>query len=115
MVTRLSHPLEKYKAIETSPQFFGLQQIRWPPTNIADTPQEALSRLFMLPGAHYRYPLFAWKFAVAPAGIGFLNSRALGRAYDGNLSVGASRTNLDDGYLMRFELSGNRHRLQFEA
>jgi len=105
--------IAEFKAIETSTAFFGLQQIRWPPTNIADTPQEALSRLFMLPGAHYRDPLFAWKFAVAPAGIGFLNSRALGRAYDGNLFVGASRTNLDDGYLMRFELSGNRRRLQF--
>jgi glucose/arabinose dehydrogenase len=105
--------IAEFKAIETSPAFFGLQQIRWPPTNIADTPQEALSRLFMLPGAHYRDPLFAWKFAVAPAGIGFLDSRALGRAYDGNLFVGASRTTLDDGYLMRFELSGNRRRLQF--
>jgi glucose/arabinose dehydrogenase len=105
--------IAEFKAIETSPEFFGLQQIRWPPTNIADTPQEALSRLFMLRGAHYRDPLFAWKFAVAPAGIGFLNSRALGREYDGNLIVGAARTTLDDGYLMRFELSGNRRRLQF--
>jgi len=105
--------IAEFKAIETSTAFFGLQQIRWPPTNIADTPQEALSRLFMLPGAHYRDPLFAWKFAVAPAGIGFLNSRALGREYDGNLFVGAARTNLDDGYLMRFELSGNRRRLRF--
>jgi hypothetical protein len=26
---------------------------RWPPTNIANTPEEALSRLFMLPGARY--------------------------------------------------------------
>jgi hypothetical protein len=105
--------IAEFKAIETSPAFFGLQQIRWPPTNIADTPQEALSRLFMLPGAHYRDPQFAWKFAVAPAGIGFLNSRALGRKYDGSLFVGAARTTLDNGYLMRFELSGNRRRLQF--
>ena len=50
----------QFKAIETTmgptndpfaPNgYFGLQQIRWLPTNIADTPQEALSRLFMLPG-----------------------------------------------------------------
>src|SRR3989442_16031916 len=99
--------------METGPGSWGLQQVGGPPTNTADTPKEALSRLFMLPGAHSRDPLFAWKFAVAPAGIGFLNSRALGRAYDGNLFVGAARTNLDDGYLMRFELSGNRRRLKF--
>ena len=30
--------IAQFKEIETSPQFFGLQQIRWPPTNIADTP-----------------------------------------------------------------------------
>ena len=42
--------IAQYKQIETT---FGtppaLQQLRWPPTNIADTPSQALSRLFMLP------------------------------------------------------------------
>ena len=56
----------QYKEIETSPAFFGLQQIRWPPTNIADSPHEGLERLFMLPGAHYSRPEMAWKFEVAP-------------------------------------------------
>ena len=60
--------------------YFGLQQIRWPPTNIADTPEEALARLFMLPGAHYSDPELSWKFEVAPGGIGFLDSRGLGAA-----------------------------------
>lgn len=44
-------PLERiaqYKAIETTPPFVGLQQNRWPPTNIADTPQQALARMFMV-------------------------------------------------------------------
>jgi glucose/arabinose dehydrogenase len=103
----------EFKAIETSPQFFGLQQIRWPPTNIADTAAEALSRLVMPPGAHYRDPLFSWKYAVAPAAIGFLNSRALGREYAGDLFVGASRPTLLNGYLMRFNLSESRRRLAF--
>ncbi len=40
--------LAQFKGIETSPEFFGLQQIRWPPTNIADTSDEALARLFMV-------------------------------------------------------------------
>jgi aldose sugar dehydrogenase len=40
--------LSEFKAIETSSNFFGLQQIRWSPTNIADSAHEALSRLFMV-------------------------------------------------------------------
>ena len=38
--------LGQYKAIETSSNFFGLQQLRWPPTRIADSQEEALARLF---------------------------------------------------------------------
>jgi glucose/arabinose dehydrogenase len=101
----------QFKAIETSPTFFGLQQVRWSPENIANTPAEALSRLFMIPGAQYSDPEFSWKFAVAPAAIGFLNSRALGPQYAGDLFVGASRPTLDDGYLFRFNLTGNRRKI----
>jgi glucose/arabinose dehydrogenase len=101
----------EFKAIETTPAFAGLQQVRWPPTNIANTPEEALSRLFMLPGAHYNDPEFSWKFAVAPAGIGFLTGRALGSQYDGDLFVAASRTTLDNGYLFHFNLTGNRRKI----
>ena len=71
----------EFKMIESTPPFVGLQQIRWPPANIADTPAEALSRLFMLRGAHYRDPQFSWKYAIAPAAIGFHTGRALGRQY----------------------------------
>jgi glucose/arabinose dehydrogenase len=38
--------IAQFKEIETSTNFFGLQQIRWSPTNIADTAEEAISRLF---------------------------------------------------------------------
>src|SRR5262245_11296489 len=38
--------IEQFKEIETSSNFFGLQQIRWSPTNIADSAQEALERMF---------------------------------------------------------------------
>ena len=103
----------EFKAIETSPAFLGLQQLRWPPSNIADSPQEALSRLFMLEGAHYRDPLFSWKFAIAPAAIGFHTGRGLGREYEGDLFMGASRPTLDAGYLMRFQLDENRRRFDF--
>ncbi len=61
----------QYREIETT--FFAppstapaLQQLRWPPMNIAGTPDEALSRLFMLPGATYSDPEFSWKWEVAP-------------------------------------------------
>jgi glucose/arabinose dehydrogenase len=103
--------IAEFKAIETNPAFFGLQQIRWPPTNIADTPEEAVSRLFMLPGAHYSPPEFSWKFEVAPAGIGFLNSRALGPQFEGDLFVGAARTTLLGGQLFHFNLTGNRRKI----
>ena len=103
----------QFKEIETSVQFFGLQQIRWDPTNIADTPAEAFRRLVLPPGAHYRDPAFSWKFAIAPAAIGFLDSRRLGRQYEGDLFVGASVPVLREGYLMRFDLSRNRRQLAF--
>jgi aldose sugar dehydrogenase len=107
----------QFKAIETDPTvpqpfapngYFGLQQIRWPPTNIADTPEEALSRLFMLPGAQFSDPELSWKFEVAPGGIGFLDSKALGRKYDRDLFMGGARDLLEGGHLFRIELSGNR-------
>jgi len=100
-----------FKSIETTLGGQNLQQLRWPPTNLANTPEEALSRLFMLPGAHYSDPEFSWKYAVAPGGIGFLNGRALGPQYDGDLFVGAARTTLEGGYLFRFNLTGNRQKI----
>jgi aldose sugar dehydrogenase len=104
-------PVERvadYKAIETSQSFFGLQQNRWPPTLIADTPQEALEALFMLPGAHYADPVLSWRFVIEPAGFGFLNSQALGPQYQGSLFVGGARDFIMDGHLFRLKLTGNR-------
>jgi glucose/arabinose dehydrogenase len=109
-----SERVPQYKAIETSEQFFGLQQVRWPPTLIADTPREALSRLFMLPGAHFSDPEFSWKFEVAPGGIGFMNGRGLGPQYHGDLFVGGARDFLEGGHLFRFNLTGNRRRIAVE-
>jgi glucose/arabinose dehydrogenase len=111
--------IAQYKAIETTSgtdpcgggPYFGLQQIRWPPTLIADTPAEALSRLFMLPGAVYRDPQFSWKFEVAPAGIGFMKGRALGAQYEGDLFMGAARPLLEGGHLFHFKLTGNGRRI----
>ena len=102
-----------FKGIETSPRYFGLQQVRWPPTRIAHTPGEALNRLFMLPGAHYSDPLLTWKFAVDPAGIGFVVGEKLGEEYEGNLIVGFARDFLLGGHLFRLTLSDDRLDLVF--
>ena len=100
--------LDQFKTIETTPPFVGLQQARWPPSNIADTPAEALSRLFMLRGATYSDPQFSWKFEVAPGGMNFLRGRALGPQFEDDLFMGAATPNLVGGYLFHFNLTGNR-------
>ena len=100
--------IAQYKAIETMFGGMNLQQLRWPPTNIADTPDEALARLFMLPGAQYSDPEFSWKWEVAPGGIGFVEGRGLGARFDGDLFMGAATPNLVGGYLFHFELRATR-------
>ena len=101
----------EFKDIETTPPFVGLQQARWPPSNIADTPEEALARLFMLPGATYSDPQFSWKFEVAPGGMNFLRGRALGPQFENDLFMGAATPNLAGGYLFHFNLTGNRRNI----
>jgi aldose sugar dehydrogenase len=88
--------------------YFGLQQTRWLPTNIADTPEQALARLFVLPGSFFSDPELSWKFEVGPGGIGFLDSNDLGREYEDDLFMGGSRNFLEGGHLFRFNLTRNR-------
>ena len=104
-----------YKEIETSPVYFGLQQIRWPPTLIADSPEEARRRLFNLPGSRYTDPLLNWKFAVDPAGFGFIEGRELGRDLEGDLLVGGATSLLFDGHLYRFKLTRDRRDLDLRS
>jgi glucose/arabinose dehydrogenase len=109
--------IAQFKQIElTLPPSGGLpgaelQQLRWPASNLADTPAEALSRLFVLPGSRYSDPEFSWKFAVPPAGIGFLAGRALGPQYENDLFAGAATPLTAGGYLFRFNLTGNRQKI----
>jgi aldose sugar dehydrogenase len=103
--------IAQYKEIETTFGPQALQQLRWPPTNIADTPQEALSRLFMLPGAKYIDPAFSWKWEVAPGGMGFVNGTALGTQFQNDLFMGAATPALEGGYLFHFNLTGNRQKI----
>ena len=101
----------EFKAIELALAPFDLQQQRWAPREIADTPDQARARLFMLQGATYVDPKFSWKYAIAPGGIGFLRGNGLGAEYANDLFAGASRLTLDNGYLLRFDLSSNRQEI----
>jgi aldose sugar dehydrogenase len=100
--------IDQYKEIETTFGRQDLQQLRWPPTNIADTPEEALSRLFMLPGATYQDPEFSWKWEIAPGGIGFVEGRGLGPQFENDLFMGAAIPAMEGGFLFHFNLTGNR-------
>ena len=103
----------EFKSIEMTYAAANLQQIRWPPSNIADTPQQAVSRMYMLPGAQYVDPEFSWKYALAPSPIGFVKGRGLGPQFEGDLFVGASRTTLLNGFLFRFKLTADRQHFSF--
>lgn len=105
--------VDQFKSIEVSYGNGTLQQLRWSPTNIADTPQLALSRMYMLPGASYRDPEFSWKYAVAPSPLGFVKGRGLGPQFEGDMFVGGSRTTLENGYLFRFKLTPDRQHFEF--
>lgn len=103
----------EFKAMETT---FGngtlFSDARWTPANIADTPEEALARLFMLPGAHYSDPEFSWKWAVPPGAIGFAGpGTALGPQFRGDLFMGGATGGLQGGHLFHFNLTGNRRKI----
>jgi uncharacterized protein (TIGR03118 family) len=101
-----------FSAIDPTTFIPALQQVRWPPTLIANSPGQAMERLFVLPGSHFDGPEFSWRWAVAPAGIGFAGT-GLGSQHAGNLFVGASRTFLDGGYLFEFKFDASRRHFAF--
>jgi aldose sugar dehydrogenase len=63
------------------------------------------------PVSRYHDPEFSWKFEIAPAGLGFISSRALGPQYQGDMILGAATPNLASGQLFRFNLTGNRQKI----
>jgi aldose sugar dehydrogenase len=105
--------IDEFRSIESTYGAGNLQQLRWPPSNTAPTPQQALSRMYMLNGAQYVDPEFSWKYALAPSPIGFVKGRGLGPQFEGDLFVGASRTTLLNGFLFRFKLTGDRQHFSF--
>jgi glucose/arabinose dehydrogenase len=105
--------VDEFRSIEMSYGAGNLQQLRWPPSNTATTAQQALARMFLLPGAQYSDPEFSWKYALAPSPIGFVKGRGLGPQFEGDLFVGASRTTLLNGFLFRFKLTADRQHFSF--
>jgi glucose/arabinose dehydrogenase len=93
----------------------GLQQLRFPATAIADTPEEARERLFRVPGSRPRDPEFSWKQVVPPAALGFIDGDGLGRRYDGDLIVGSAVARpANQGHLYRFRLNARRTQFRFD-
>jgi len=103
----------QFKQIESTYGSGDLQQLRWPPSLIADTPAAALARLYMLPGAHYNDPEFSWKYAIPASPLGFVQGRGLGPQFEGDMFVGAARTFLVGGFLFRFKLTPDRLHFAF--
>lgn len=107
-----------FKAIETSAAFVagGLQQRRWPPSLIADTPEQALARLFVLPGSRYADPQLSWRYELSPTAVGFA-SGTLGAQYAGDMFVGGAlgppAPNFAGGYLFRLRLTPDRRDFVF--
>jgi glucose/arabinose dehydrogenase len=104
------HP--EFKGIETTMFAGNLQQLRYPPTRLADTANGARARMVMLPGATYEDPQFSWRYDVGPAGTAFVRGDALGAEYDGSLWIGSARsyapTATTGGSLYRLRLSPDR-------
>jgi glucose/arabinose dehydrogenase len=112
------HRFFDFKDIEVN-QFGGsLQQARFPPTRLANSPGDARTNLFMLPGAKYSDPELSWKYESGPAGTTFVRGRALGVEYDGTLWIGSARAFSQvggtGGSLFRLKLSRDRKKIDVE-
>jgi Glucose / Sorbosone dehydrogenase len=109
------HRFFDYKDIEVN-QFGGaLQQARFPPTRLADSPGQAHTELFMLPGAKYVDPELSWKYESGPAGTTFVVGSALGAENDGTLWIGSARSFQQvggtGGALYRLRLNNSRRKV----
>jgi glucose/arabinose dehydrogenase len=99
----LPERFEDYKEIEVG-TVDGLDNPEYPPTFLAESADEALERLFELPGSEYRSPVFVWRFPVALTALTFVPDEGLGADFEGDLLVGAGLS----GSLLRFDLNKDR-------
>jgi glucose/arabinose dehydrogenase len=101
--------IAEFKDIEVNEFGQTLQQLRYPPSRIADSEAEARARMLNLPGSQYSDPEFSWKYAVPPTALAFLDT-SLGRDYARDLIVGNGA-----GQLMQFQLNGSRTGFRFDS
>jgi aldose sugar dehydrogenase len=110
----------QYKQIEVGVGFgangpAGLQQMRFLPSSIADTPDLGIDRVLNIPGSKLTDPAFSWKQVVPPAALGFIEGRALGNQYEGDLIVGSAVARATNpGNLYRFRLNKKRTAFTFD-
>ncbi len=108
-----------FKFIETTQFGSALQQVRYPPTRVAYTGAQALSQLFMLPGAVYVEPDLSWRYEIGPAGATFVFGTALGPEYDGTFWFGSARSNqmvgANGGSLYRLRFTPDRMHVDVSA
>jgi glucose/arabinose dehydrogenase len=102
--------IAEFKDIEVNEFSQTLQQLRYPPSRIADSAEEARLRMLNLPGSQYSDPEFSWKYAVPPTALSFADAQSLGGDYARDLIVGNGA-----GQLLDFKLNGSRSGFRFDS
>jgi glucose/arabinose dehydrogenase len=112
------HRFFDFKEIEVNEFGRALQQVRFPPSRLADAPGLARVGLVMLPGAKYVDPELSWKYESGPAGTAFVKGTALGAQNEGTLWIGSSRAFQQvggtGGSLYRIRLSRDRKKVKVD-
>jgi glucose/arabinose dehydrogenase len=112
------HRFFDFKDIEVNEFGLALQQVRFPPSRLADAPGLARVGLVMLPGAKYSDPELSWKYESGPAGTAFVRGAALGAENEGTLWIGSSRAFSQvggtGGSLYRLRLSRDRKKVDVD-
>lgn len=101
---------EEYKQIESDSED-GLDNPDFPPTDLADSGDEAQSRLFALEGSSYAPPVFGWKYPVAVTAIELVTASSLG---DSSTNTAWMGTVLSD-VLLRYPMAGDGSGLQLDG
>ena len=104
--------IEQFKQIETTMFGGNLQQSRWPPTNIADTPAEALGRLFDAAGRPLQRSGVQLEVRGGPGGrSGSWTAAGSARSTTATCSLAPPGRSSEDGFLWHFNLTGNRRKI----
>ena len=112
------HRFFDFKDIEVNEFGGALQQVRYPPTRLANSPGLAKKRLVMLDGATYVDPELSWLYESGPAGTTFVTGDRLTSKHDGTLWIGSSRAFSQvggtGGSLFRITLSHDRRKVKLD-